>query len=97
MKEKFTRADISKTMRDAGIERTDAAGLALAIVKAMADALVAGKVIELRGLGTLEQRTRKGRTMHNPRTMAAVSVPDRRSVFFRPSDQLKKAMNGRGI
>jgi nucleoid DNA-binding protein len=94
MKEKFTRADISKTIMDAGMERTDAAGLALAIVKAMADALVAGKVIELRGLGTLEQKTLKGRTMHNPRTMAAVSVPDRRSVFFRLSGQLKKAMNG---
>jgi integration host factor subunit beta len=60
----------------------------------MATALISGRVIELRGFGTLEQRTRKARKMHNPRTMAAVSVPDRRIVFFRPSSQLIKAMNG---
>ena len=94
MKEKFTRADISKVIRDAGIGRMEAAGLALAIVQAMAAALASGKAIELRGFGTLEQRTRKARKMHNPRTMAAVSVPARRIVFFRPSGQLKKAMNG---
>jgi nucleoid DNA-binding protein len=93
MSEKYTRADIIKTITEAGIEHVNAAGLALAIVKSMADALIAGKVIELRGFGTLEQRTRKGRIMHNPRTMAAVDVPDRRGVFFRPSGQLKKAMN----
>jgi len=95
MSDKFTRADIAKTLRDAGIEQGRAAGLALSIVQAMADALTAGKVIELRGFGTLEQRARKGRTMHNPRTMEAVNVPDRRIVFFRPSGQLKRAINGK--
>jgi nucleoid DNA-binding protein len=97
MNEKFTRADIAKTITEAGIERTNAAAIALAIVKAMADALIAGKAIELRGFGTLEQRTRKGRMMHNPRTMTAVDVPDRLGVFFRPSGQLKKAINGKKL
>ena len=86
---KFTRADIAKTIADAGIERATAG----AIVHSMADALTAGKVIELRGLGTLEQRTRKARTMHDPRTMAAVDVPERRVVFFKPSGKLKRAIN----
>jgi len=63
----------------------------------MAEALTAGKVIELRGLGTLEQRARKARTMRNPRTMEAVEVPARRGVFFRPSGQLKEAMNVIGV
>jgi len=97
MNEKYTRADIAKTIADAGIGRATAGAIALAIVHSMADALTAGKVIELRGLGTLEQRTRKARTMHNPRNMAAVDVPARRGVFFRPSGQLKKAMNGKGV
>jgi nucleoid DNA-binding protein len=73
MKEKFIRADIAKTIADAGIERVKAAGLALAIVQAMADALTAGKAIELRGLGTLEPRERKARTAHDPRTLAPKS------------------------
>ena len=58
---KYTRADIAKTIADAGVERWKAGAASLAIVKAMADALAAGKAIELRGLGTLEQRARKDR------------------------------------
>ena len=97
MSEKYTRADIVKTIADAGIERATAGAIALAIVHSMADALIAGKVIELRGFGTLEPRTRKARTMHDPRNLAIVDVPVRRGVFFRPSGQLKKAMNGKGV
>jgi len=95
MKEKFTRADIAKTIASAGIERTKAAGLALAIVQAMADALASGNVIELRGLGTLEPRERKARVMRNPHTGGTVNVPERRIVFFTPSKKLKKALNGK--
>ena len=93
MKEKYTRCDITKVITAAGTDRPMAAGLALAIVKSMADALISGRTIELRGFGTLEPRQRKARIMHNPRNMAAVNVPPRRGVFFRPSGQLKQAMN----
>jgi nucleoid DNA-binding protein len=96
MKEKYTRCDIAKVITDAGTERPKAAGIALAIVKSMADALIAGRVIELRVLGTLEPRERKARTMHNPRNMEPVDVPTRRGVFFQLSGQLKRAMNGGG-
>jgi len=41
--DKFTRADIAKTIADAGVERTNAGAIALAIVQAMADALAAGR------------------------------------------------------
>ena len=91
---KFTRADIAKRIMDAGVERTNAAAIALAIVKAMADALTAGKVIELRGLGTLEPRERKPLVRHNPRTLAPVNVPARKVIFFRASGSLRKALNG---
>lgn len=59
-------------------------------------ALAAGKVIELRGLGTLEPRTRKAQVMRNPRTLAPVNVPVRRVIFFKPSGKLKRAINGKG-
>ena len=41
---KYTRADIAKTITDAGVERATAGAIALAIVHSMADALTAGKV-----------------------------------------------------
>jgi nucleoid DNA-binding protein len=96
MSEKYTRADIAKTITEAGIERVNAAGLALAIVKSMADALIAGKAIELRGFGSLEVKARKAATKRNPRTGEAVIVPPRRRVVFHPGQELKAALRGPG-
>ena len=94
-KPKFTRNGIQAIMIAAGIEPEKARTLTARIIEAMTAALAAGKVIELRGLGTLEPRTRKARTIHNPRTMAPVDVPARRVIFFRPGEKLKKAINGK--
>jgi nucleoid DNA-binding protein len=76
----------------AGLEPAQARALTARIIEAMAAALAAGEVIELRGLGTFEVRERKGRTAHNPRTLAAVDVPPRRVVFFKPGHALKAAL-----
>ena len=81
-------------MTTAGIEQHQARELTTRIIEALAAALAEGKVIELRGLGTLEPRERKALIMHNPRTLAPVQVPARWAVFFRPSGKLKRALNG---
>jgi len=92
MKEKFTRADIAKTITDAGVERATAGAIALAIVHSMADALTAGKVIELRGLGSLEVKERKAYKARNPKTGEPLIAPERRRVSFRPGQELKAAL-----
>jgi integration host factor subunit beta len=94
MKNKFTRTDLRAALTAAGMETNQV--LIAQIIEALADALAAGKVIELRGLGTLEPRERKARIAHNPRTLAPVNVPARRVVFFRPSGKLKNALNREG-
>jgi integration host factor subunit beta len=91
-KPKFTRNGIQAIMIAAGIEPERARTLTDRIIEAMTAALTAGKVIELRGLGTLEPRERKARTMNNPRTMVPVDVPTRRVIFFKPGEKLKKAI-----
>jgi DNA-binding protein HU-beta len=73
-----------------------AVGLAMSIVLSMADVLAAGKVIKLWGLGTLKPRARKARTIHNPRTMEPVDIPARIVIFFKPGQELKKALNAKG-
>jgi len=93
MKEKFIRADLLKIMSAAGIESRKARKLTDSLIEAMSSALAAGKVIELRGLGTLETRERKPRVRHNPRTLTPVNVPARKVIFFRASGSLKKALN----
>jgi len=93
MKEKFIRADLIEVLAAAGVEGYKARKLIDLIIEAMSAALAAGKVIELRGLGTLEPRDRKPWARHDPRTLAPVTVPARKVIFFRASGQLKKALN----
>ena len=93
MKEKFTRTDIIKIISETGIERAKAGKIALAIVTAMADALTAGKVIELRGLGSLEGRERKARKARNPKTGEALITQAHRRVLFHPGRELKAALH----
>ena len=46
--------------------------------------LLADRVIELRGLGTFEIRTRKGRKARNPKTGDSVVIRDHGVAHFRP-------------
>jgi nucleoid DNA-binding protein len=96
VKSKFTRADLWEILQGGGIDRPQAAALANKMISALASAIEAGQVIELRGLGTFEPRERPPRLAHNPRNLAPVDVPARHSVFFRPCGALKAAMNRRG-
>jgi DNA-binding protein HU-beta len=95
-KDKFTRAGILAVLTTAGIETHQARKLTAHIIEALATALAEGKVIELRGLGTLEPRERKARRRFNPRTMSPVDIPARCVVFFKPAKNLKIALSGRG-
>jgi nucleoid DNA-binding protein len=91
---KFTCSRIREILRSgAGLEVHQARELTSRIVEAMAAALATGKVIELRSLGTLETRERKGRIAHNPRTLAPVEVPAHKVIIFRPCGKLKKAVS----
>jgi len=93
---KYTKADIIKVLTTAGIEREKAQTVTRLIVQSITAALAAGNVIELRGMGTLEPRERKPRTMRNPRTGKPVNVPARHIVFFKPGHELKKILNEGG-
>jgi len=90
---KFTRTNIQSLLRGFGLDTTQAREATARVIDGITAALISGEAIELRGLGTLALRERKARTAHNPRTMAPVDVPARRSVFFHPAGKLKKAIN----
>lgn len=55
-------------------------------------ALLDDRVVEFRGFGTFEVRTRKGRDRaRNPKTGETVSVQNHGVVVFRPGKELKEA------
>jgi integration host factor subunit beta len=55
--------------------------------------LVSNNEIKLRGFGTFELRTRKGREKaRNPKSGEALSYPSHKAVVFKPSGDLKKGV-----
>ena len=57
----------------------------------VSDALKEGKTAELRGFGTFEVRTRKGREKaRNPKTGESCSVAPHGVAVFRPGKELKE-------
>jgi len=54
------------------------------------EALLQDKVIELRGFGTFELKTRKGRRARNPKTGEKVTVENHGVAVFRPGRELKQ-------
>ncbi len=55
-----------------------------------------GERIELRGFGNFKVVKRKARIARNPKTNEPVQVPERLSVVFRPSKDLKEYINKDG-
>ena len=52
--------------------------------------LLGDRIIELRGLGTFEIRTRKGRKARNPKTGDSVVIGNHGVAHFRPGRELKQ-------
>lgn len=76
------------------LTEADAQAAVMTILETMAAALAAGQRIELRGFGSFSVHQRQPRQARNPRTGAAVEVPERRTVHFKPGKALRDAVDG---
>jgi integration host factor subunit beta len=61
------------------------------ILDAMADALVAGHRIEIRGFGSFSVTRRPPRIGRNPRNGESVAIPEKRVVHFKPGKALRES------
>ncbi len=59
-------------------------------------ALARGDRVELRGFGAFSVKKRDARMGRNPRTGAAVPVPEKVVPFFKAGKGLRERMNGQG-
>ncbi len=59
-------------------------------------ALARGDRVELRGFGAFSVKRRDARMGRNPRTGAAVPVPEKVVPFFKAGKGLRERMNGQG-
>lgn len=89
---KFTKAEIIENIHEASeISRKGIHHVIDLFFAEVKTALLEDKVVELRGFGTFEIRTRKGREKaRNPKTGKTVSVDSHGVAVFRPGKELKE-------
>ena len=89
---KLTKAEIIENIYDKlGVNRKDIHNILDEYFEEVKSGLSQDKVVELRGFGTFEIRTRKGRERaRNPKTGEIVPVSAHGVAVFRPGKELKK-------
>ncbi len=91
---KLTKAEIIENIYEkVDVNRKDIHVIIDEFFEQIKTALTEDKVVELRGFGTFEVRTRKGRKKaRNPKTGEIVSVGDHGVAAFRPGRDLKQSV-----
>ena len=91
-RQKITKAEIIENIyAKSKINRKDIHQVIDSFFEEIKDALNDDYIIELRGFGTFEIRTRKGRKKaRNPKTGDVVTVKTHGVTVFRPGKELKK-------
>jgi len=78
----------------AGMKKKDVEHLLSTTNAIIRENLMAGKSIQLQGLGTLDVKARKARTIVHPRTGERNVIPQKNQLVFKPvanmKDELKK-------
>jgi len=67
--------------------------LVTTIFDEISTALARGQRVELRGFGAFSVKRRPARTARNPRTGAAVHVPEKHIPFFKTGKELREHLN----
>ncbi len=72
----------------AKISKTDAANALKAAITAVTEALEKGDKVSLVGFGTLTVAEKAARSGFNPRTKENIEIPARKTIKFKPSNDL---------
>lgn len=87
----MTKKDIVlKIAEETNIKQVDVKKVVQRTLDYITGALSGGKTVELRNFGVFKVKTRKPRMGRNPRTGAAVPVPERKVVTFKAGMVMKK-------
>lgn len=75
-----------------GLSKKDTEHLLTTTTAVVRENLMAGKAVQLQGLGALEIKERKERTIVHPRTGERSVAPSKNQLVFRPVDNLKEEL-----
>ena len=85
----LTKELIGQIAQAAGLSKKDAEQLLATTNAVMRENLMAGRAIQLQGLGTLEIKERAARTIVHPRTGERSVIPSKQQLVFRPVAGMK--------
>jgi len=63
------------------------------IFNSMVDALNRGEKIEIRGFGSFRVKNREARHGRNPKTGEIVNIPQKKTIFFKVGEELKRRVD----
>ncbi|MBX7151629.1 HU family DNA-binding protein [bacterium] len=90
----MTKADIIGKITEAvGLTKIETEAVINGFIVVINEALKNGQEVEIRGLGSFRIIEREPRLARNPKTGEMIQLPKRRVPQFRPSKDLKKAVN----
>ncbi len=90
----MTKSDLVNALAArADITQARAEQVVNVIFESMADSLVKGEGIEIRGFGSFSVRDYRGYTGRNPRTGEPVDVAPKRLPFFKVGKELRELVN----
>ena len=76
-----------------GLAKKDAEKAVSAALDTITAQLVQGEKVQLAGFGCFEVKTREARVGRNPRTNEAIEIPASKTPTFKPSKNLKEAID----
>ena len=88
----LTKELIGKIAEASGISKKDAEHLLTTTNAIMRENLMAGKAIQLQGLGALEIKERKERVIVHPKTGERTLSPSKNQLVFRPMVNMKEEL-----
>ena len=91
----MTKSDLIKRLAEANphLYLRDIERIVATVFDEVAEALVRGERVELRGFGAFSVRRRSSRVGRNPRTGEEVTVPDKAVPYFKTGKELRERLN----
>ena len=90
----ITRADVAETIyEEVGLSRKDSGDILDMVIDEIKAELVKGNDVKLSSFGTLALRKKNPRVGRNPKTGVEAEISARTVISFKPSQNMRKAIN----
>ena len=91
----MTKSELIEKLSEANgiLTRKDSEQIISIVFDAMADALLEGDKVEIRGFGSFTVRAREPREARNPKSGMLVRIPAKKIPFFKTGKELRERVN----